>query len=107
MDADKLTTQFLEIFRDQVEDMGDSLKVTVGELASYMTQRASMLAVMLASSEPGFDLALLAERDNVALFAGVKAVEKAREMDNRLIGMIHGALAIASTVLVQGAIEEA
>jgi hypothetical protein len=73
------------------------LGVDVGdEVAEYARQRARHLAGILEREEPGFAQALVAERDNVALKAGIVVADAS---DNLARGAIAGILAVLAHVL--------
>ena len=96
-----MSQTFTDKLRDAIaaslRETGGSLKTSSAEVAAYAATRAAHLATI--SNEPGFDEALIAERDNVLAFAGVSAVRNADAVDARIIGLIHGALAVGVAAL--------
>lgn len=88
-------------FLDFLNDMKLGAEEKRAELATYASERAAQLS--LAVGEPGYDEALKAARDSLALKAGVAAVEQADEADFHVIGLIGGALAFAARVLASAA----
>lgn len=86
-----------EILEDAVVETGVELKTTPQELAKYILQRASHLASI--AGEVGYSLAMRAERDNVALKAGIAITKIADAADARIIGIIQASLKIASSAL--------
>lgn len=68
------------------------------EVAAYAVQRAAVLATQIGL--PGYQQSVIAERDNVALFAGLHAVGLADKGQAHLVSVIQGALAMAARALV-------
>lgn len=91
-----------QLLESAVKDTGVELSNTTAEVAQYTLQRSEFLATVVG--QPGYQLAVIAERDNVALFAGLNFVAKADAAQQRFIGVIQGALAIAATAITKGAI---
>lgn len=94
----QVTDSFLELLRSEAKTLRVSLKHSATEVANYAVARAQVLA--LAQNEPGFDRVLTAEAHNVALFAGISTATAADKVDQRIVAVIHGALAIAAAALV-------
>ena len=88
---------FESMLADGASVLGIELRETPRALALYMTERAAHLASI--SHEPGFALAVIAERDSVALRAGLAANDVARAGDRWLLGLVQGALSVAARVL--------
>lgn len=83
------------LFQDVVDETGVSLrKGTADKLAAYAAERSAQLAKFVGV--PGFQEAVRVERDNVALEAGILAVQGADQADARLVGVIQGALTFAA-----------
>lgn len=76
------------------KETGLELVKTAAEVTAYAAQRALHLASIVGES--GYDEALTAEADSVALFAGIHAVKAADAADARLLGIIQGALMAAA-----------
>ncbi len=79
-----------ELLRSALEETGVSLKISTDELARYVAQQAATL--LKAVGEPGFDKALIAARNAVALKAGLNATLEAEAADARIVGVIQGVL---------------
>jgi hypothetical protein len=75
-----------------IRETGAMLHKSSADVAVYAAQRAAHLATIVGQA--GFDEAVVAERDAVILFAGLSAVRNADAADERIVGLIHGALAI-------------
>lgn len=90
-------TTFRELLEAAVHETGARLKEAPAALAAYMSQRAEHLS--LIAHEPGFDQAVIAERNNVALRAGLEASAQASQLDWQILGMIQGALRVAAVAL--------
>jgi hypothetical protein len=73
--------------------LGRQVQADSAELRDYVANIMQMLASALG--EPGYDEALVAARDSVALFAGLQIVDSADAGDRELLGSIGGALSIA------------
>lgn len=80
-----------------VKDTGRQLQTDAHDVAVYAAQRADHLATI--ATDPDFNQALLAERDAIALKAGVSAVSNADAADQRIVGLIHGALGVLVAAL--------
>ena len=76
---------------------GRALRADIKAVGAYAAERAAHLATL--SGQPGFEDAVLAERDNVVLRAGIAATQRGDNIDQRLIGIIQGALRTAAVVL--------
>jgi len=82
--------EFKALIEAAVAETGVKLKEAPAKLAAYMAERATHLSTI--SSEPGFDQAVRAERNNVALRAGIAAHDMASSVDYQFLGLIQGAL---------------
>jgi hypothetical protein len=94
VNAYQLNDEFNGWLAQAITATGASLKRSAAEVALYTAQRAAHLATL--AGQPGFEEAVIAERDAVALFAGVKLVEEADAADARFHGLIEGVLAVAA-----------
>jgi hypothetical protein len=92
-----LTAQFHAMLNAAVSDLGTELEEAHDTIATYMSERAMHLSTIVA--EPGFDQAVTAERNNVALRAGLAVDDAANAIDQQLVGMIAGALRFAAVAL--------
>tara|TARA_R110000822_G_scaffold120633_3_gene254144 strand:- start:7173 stop:7460 length:288 start_codon:yes stop_codon:yes gene_type:complete len=90
--------EFLALIEDAVAETGTDLAETKELVAGYMAERATHLSTI--AHEPGFGQAVIAERNNVAMRAGLAISADAAAVDNRWIGMIGGALRIAAIALI-------
>lgn len=86
--------EFKQLLEDTYQQLGRDFGGNLDDLAEYMAERTDHLA--LISTEPGFGEAVLAERDNVVLRAGLNATRTADLADQRIVGVITGALRIAA-----------
>lgn len=80
------------LLRDAVAETGAHLQKTAAEVAEYAADRARHLSTLFG--QPGFQEAVRAERDNVALYAGIRSLEEGEATDARLSGILQGALAM-------------
>lgn len=88
--------EFKELLEDVLHETGRDLGDKKDEVVLYAAQRSAHLAMILG--QPGFALALRAERDNVALKAGLNAVISADRVDNRIVGVIQAGLLMGARV---------
>lgn len=66
-----------------------------------MAQRTKHPSVI--AGELGFGFAVIAKRDSIALFEGLRGAEQADAREQRLLGKICGALRIAALALTRPA----
>lgn len=72
-----------------------------GSLDAVKAEVAKQLAALsLAAGEPGYERAVIAARDNVALVAGLQAVADADAVDSRILGIIQGGLTFGAKLLI-------
>jgi len=57
----------------------------------------SAAKIATISHEPGLDLAVRAERDNLALKLGIKTAQAASVADARVLGLVHAGIRLIST----------
>lgn len=86
--ADK--TQLIASLTDQLKQTGKQFAVAAEEVASYTVERAQHLTTL--AGDPNFNEALIAERDAVALKAGIAAVDNADTTDAKIVAFIQGVL---------------
>lgn len=96
MQPETIETQFQRM----LEEFGRTLKVEAAVVAAYAAERTEHLSLIV--DEPGFGEAVLAERDNVLLRAGIAATRSADVVDQRLAGLIQGALRMGAVALAAG-----
>lgn len=85
------------LLQDVIEETGASLKTGAAELAEFAAERSAHLATLVG--DPGFDQAVRAERDAVALRAGLVTTHEADAADQRIVGAIHGGLRVLARAL--------
>jgi hypothetical protein len=96
-----IADQFKSLLESTADRLGVELNLAGDGVRNYAKKRMLFLASII--DEPGFDLALLAERDNVAIQAGLSAVAIGDAADVELKGVILGALAIGARALAAAA----
>ena len=84
-------------FKNILTESGVKLAGDAADVAKYAAERAAYLATL--KGKKGFSDAVLAERDAVALKAGIVAKRSASVMEQRLIGALTGALRIAALAI--------
>lgn len=82
--------QLKNLLESALAETGADLQKTVSEVALYAAERTAILATLIG--QPGYELAVIAERDNVVLMSGLQAVDQADAVRQRIIGVIQGAL---------------
>lgn len=87
------------LIADQASQIGTGITNELDAVAQYAAARADHLALLLQNGEPGFDQALLAERDNVVLKAASGAVARADDLDARILAVAANGLRIAAVAL--------
>lgn len=87
-----------ETYLKLLESQASSLSVELPGLAAYMAEQAALLAN--CASDQQFNYLLEASRQNVAAKAGLVAYEQAQAADQRLLGLIEGAIAIGAKALL-------
>jgi hypothetical protein len=98
MQEEDLVIDYKDLLEDALEETGLALKQRAQSIAVYMAERAAHLATI--AHEPGFEQAVRAERNSVALRAGLSMSAEAESLDQRIIGIIQGALRIGAAALV-------
>ena len=92
-----IADQFKDLLESTADRLGIELTATHDEVKAYAKNRMLFLASII--DEPGFDFALRAERDNVAMFLGISVTGTADAADVELRGVILGALSIGAKAL--------
>lgn len=96
---DELRRTIQNVLEQALEETGTEITNTTARVARYATERALHLSTLVA--DPGYELAVVAERDNVALFAGLDLTGNADAMEQRVVGLIHGALSLGVQLLLK------
>ena len=78
--------------------LGKGLEANMDELRTYASERMLHLSTLIGQA--GYEEALVAERDNVALKAGLLAVDSADRADAELVGVITGAMVVGARALI-------
>lgn len=91
------TQDFEDLLKDAAHETGADLGDSVHAVSLYASERAAHLATIV--NQPGFDRALRAERDSVALKAGLSVAQDAAGVDQRIVGIIQGALGMLAKAL--------
>ena len=79
-----------DLLKDALSETGITLNVSKDALLRYVAERGAHLATL--SADPGFARALRAERNAVALYAGLNASLQAEAVESRIVGVISGVL---------------
>lgn len=85
------------LLKDASRETGRDLKGNLAEVTMYAAERTSYLSTLVG--QKGFEEAVRAERDNVALKAGIKSVKAADAADARIVGIIQGVLFLGARAL--------
>ncbi len=86
--------EILDLLKGPLNDAGLELASDATDLKKYIGQRALHLSSII--NDPGFNLALEAEADNVALRVSTLLVRQADASDARIVGILEGALGIVA-----------
>ena len=97
MNAQNLADDFVQLLKDNAVEAGRELSSDLTAVSDYAAARLAHLSTVVR--EPGFREALLAERDNVALKAAGRAVDRADSFDAKLLGLIEGSLSLGARAL--------
>ena len=89
--------QLIEQLKAALAETGRELGDTAEAVAAYARERAFHLATI--QGQPGFELAVIAERDSILLFAGIQLVDEADAADERVKGILEGGLSVAAGVI--------
>ena len=89
--------QFEALLSSLISGTGQDLAKSGREVAAYAAERTAVLATLVG--QVGYDQALIAERDSLALFAGLEAVDNADGLRDRILGALQGALFMAAAAL--------
>lgn len=73
----------------------------ISELTEYV--EAAMWRLSSLEGKPGYEMALEAERDIIAIKTGLRLFREASERDKIFIGMIAGGLRLAVRIICRGA----
>lgn len=90
-------TEFGALVTSAIADIGAQLSVDLEDLKTFAAERTAFLATIV--DQVGYESALAAEIDNVCLRAGINAVQTADAADERIVGIIQGALRIGAAAL--------
>lgn len=83
--------------KQEAAALGVRLTDDLEGVSAYAAERADHLS--LAIGEPGFEAALKAERNNVAIMASIAAVSRADQIDRSLLTVAQGGLALAARAI--------
>lgn len=92
-----LKKEFFDMLSDEGTQAAGNFEKSREDVAQYMSERAIHLSTIVG--EPGFGRAVTAERNNVALFAGMATANLATKTDSQILGLIGGAIRIAAIAL--------
>lgn len=81
---------FEDLLRGAIRETRAELAMDADELVRYTAERAAHLTTL--AGQAGFARAVVAERNAVALKAGLDATLQAEAADARLVGVISGVL---------------
>lgn len=85
------------LLKDAARETGRDLRGNMVEITAYAAERTAFLSTLVG--QPGFEEAVRAERDNVALKAGISAVKTADAADARIVGIIQGVLFLGARAI--------
>lgn len=94
---DQIVDDMLTLLRDQAEGFGGELVDAADNATEFAAEQLMLLSQ--AYSEPGFDQAVVAARDAVAMNAGLEAVAVGDQADARFQEMMTGVMSIGARLL--------
>lgn len=89
---------FKSLLSTQFNDLGDDAEARIEEVALYAAERTAYLSTLVGHA--GFEEAVVAERDNVALTAARVLTDQADIVDQGILGVIQGAMFTAARLLI-------
>lgn len=96
-DLDQLKNELTALLVDQAKAAGKELKADLESVRAYAAARLAHLVTCVG--QPGYQEALIAEANNVAMEAAITAIDQAEAADARLVGIVQGVLAVGAKVL--------
>ncbi len=90
--------EFEALMKDTLDSLGKTNDGLATKIAEYMDERMEHLAKI--AEEPGFGEAVIAERVAIAIKAGIETSRAASIVDQRILGVISGALRIGVLALI-------
>ena len=91
------TESFKKLLKDTAEEFETEIKADLNSLAVYTSEQITLLTK--AVGQPGFDEALIAARNSIALHAGISATRQADAADQRILGIIQAVLALGVSAI--------
>lgn len=85
------------LLKDAAKETGRDLRGNLAAVTLYAAERTAYLSTLVG--QPGFEEAVRAERDNVALKGGIASVKAADAADARIVGIIQGVLFLGARAL--------
>ncbi len=95
-----MENQFKEMLRAAAAETGLQLQDNLDEVALYASERVAILAMLVG--QDGYDQAVIAERDNVALKMALASVAQSDAMRDKFTGLLQGALFMAAGLIAPG-----
>ncbi len=89
--------QFEALLAALLEGTGQDLSQSGSDIAAYAAERTAILALLVG--QVGFEQAVIVERDNVALFAGLQVVSNADGLRDRILGAIQAVLFLGAGLI--------
>ena len=86
-----------QLIETALEETGADLKQGGHALTALMAQRAAELSTLVGV--PGYEQACIAARDEVALAAGLEAVEQTDAATSRVLSIIQGGLLLLASAV--------
>tara|TARA_R110000851_G_scaffold120002_1_gene248059 strand:- start:3253 stop:3885 length:633 start_codon:yes stop_codon:yes gene_type:complete len=90
---------FEDLIQATLNELPAKFKEQKDAIASYASEQSLQLATILDNGEPGFDKAVIAARNNVALFAGLGSAEIVKSTQQIWLGVLAGGLRIVAVAL--------
>jgi hypothetical protein len=97
MSVQQLAQVMLSEITASAEEAGVDLK-SIRVVSAYAAERAAVLSALIG--HPGYEEAVRAERDNVALRLGIATAAQAHAAEQRMLGVLRTVLSLGARILV-------
>lgn len=92
-----IKTQFEQLLGQAAQEFANQFRVDAAAIAQDAAERTTHLSTLVG--QPGFERAVVAERDNIALRAGIQAAQTGDAVDQRVLGLLQGGLQVGANAL--------
>lgn len=96
-DKNQLIADTQALLENALKDTGKQLAGSALDIANYTIEQAQELSAL--AGDPNFQDAVIAARDNVALKAGISAVNSGDAVDAKVVAIIQTAITFAARAI--------